>query len=87
MRQPAAHHFHQPREDGFGGWAKVLVPPDGAGTAIALQLSQTHPGCWQPSDWRTLAHREGSFSMPNSTCRDESARGRQGSAPEVTPLA
>ena len=29
------------REDGFGGWAKVLVPPDGTGTAIALQLSQT----------------------------------------------
>src|SRR5580704_17953718 len=31
------------REDGFGGWAKVLVPPDGAGTAIALQRSQTPP--------------------------------------------
>lgn len=31
------------REDGFGGWAKVLVPPDGTGTAIALQLSQTPP--------------------------------------------
>ena len=31
------------REDGFGGWAKVLVPPDEAGTAIALQLSQTLP--------------------------------------------
>jgi catechol 2,3-dioxygenase-like lactoylglutathione lyase family enzyme len=31
------------REDGFGGWAKVLVPPDGAGTAIALQLSPTPP--------------------------------------------
>ncbi len=29
------------REDGFGGWSKVLVPPDGAGTAIALQLSET----------------------------------------------
>jgi catechol 2,3-dioxygenase-like lactoylglutathione lyase family enzyme len=29
------------REDGFGGWAKVLVPPAGAGTAIALQLSDT----------------------------------------------
>jgi catechol 2,3-dioxygenase-like lactoylglutathione lyase family enzyme len=29
------------REDGFGGWANVLVPPDGAGAAIALQLSQT----------------------------------------------
>lgn len=31
------------REDGFGGWAKVLVPPDGAGMAIALQLSQSPP--------------------------------------------
>jgi catechol 2,3-dioxygenase-like lactoylglutathione lyase family enzyme len=31
------------REDGFGGWAKVLVPPDEAGTAIALQLSETQP--------------------------------------------
>lgn len=31
------------REDGFGGWARVLVPPDGAGTAIALQFSQTPP--------------------------------------------
>ena len=29
------------REDGFGGWAKVLVPPEGTGTAIALQRSQT----------------------------------------------
>jgi catechol 2,3-dioxygenase-like lactoylglutathione lyase family enzyme len=31
------------REDGFGGWAKVLMPPDGAGMTIALQLSQTPP--------------------------------------------
>jgi len=31
------------REDGFGGWAKVLVPTDEAGTAIALQLSHTRP--------------------------------------------
>jgi catechol 2,3-dioxygenase-like lactoylglutathione lyase family enzyme len=31
------------REDGFGGWARVLVPPGGAGTAIALQLSETPP--------------------------------------------
>jgi catechol 2,3-dioxygenase-like lactoylglutathione lyase family enzyme len=29
------------REDGFGGWANVLMPPDEAGTPIALQLSQT----------------------------------------------
>jgi predicted enzyme related to lactoylglutathione lyase len=31
------------REDGFGGWARVLVPSAGAGTAIALQPSQTPP--------------------------------------------
>ena len=31
------------REDGFGGWATVLVPPGGPGTAIALQTSQTPP--------------------------------------------
>jgi catechol 2,3-dioxygenase-like lactoylglutathione lyase family enzyme len=31
------------REDGFGGWAKVLVPPEGDGAAIALQISQTPP--------------------------------------------
>ncbi len=28
------------REDGFGGWAKVLVPPAEAGIPIALQFSQ-----------------------------------------------
>jgi kynurenine formamidase/predicted enzyme related to lactoylglutathione lyase len=31
------------RQDGFGGWANVLVPPDGAGIAIALQRSETPP--------------------------------------------
>jgi len=31
------------RQDGFGGWLNVLVPPGEAGTAIALQLSQTPP--------------------------------------------
>jgi catechol 2,3-dioxygenase-like lactoylglutathione lyase family enzyme len=31
------------RADGFGGWAAVLVPPGGSGTAIALQRSQTPP--------------------------------------------
>ncbi|MGH3150702.1 MAG: VOC family protein, partial [Streptosporangiaceae bacterium] len=31
------------REDGFGGWARVLAPPDGTGTAIALQASQGPP--------------------------------------------
>jgi catechol 2,3-dioxygenase-like lactoylglutathione lyase family enzyme len=34
---------YQLRDDGFGGWANVLVPPNGAGTAIALQLSETSP--------------------------------------------
>ena len=29
------------RQDGFGGWLNVLVPPGEAGPAIALQLSQT----------------------------------------------
>jgi catechol 2,3-dioxygenase-like lactoylglutathione lyase family enzyme len=32
------------RSDGFGGWATVLQPPDGApGTRIALQRSETPP--------------------------------------------
>jgi catechol 2,3-dioxygenase-like lactoylglutathione lyase family enzyme len=31
------------REDGFGGWARVLTGPGEAGTAIALQLSRTPP--------------------------------------------
>lgn len=31
------------REDGFGGWAKVLMPPDGEGAIFALQTSQTPP--------------------------------------------
>ena len=31
------------REDGFGGWSKVLVPPGGTGPMIALQASQTPP--------------------------------------------
>jgi catechol 2,3-dioxygenase-like lactoylglutathione lyase family enzyme len=34
---------YQAREDGFGGWAAVLVPPGGTGTMIALQLSETPP--------------------------------------------
>jgi catechol 2,3-dioxygenase-like lactoylglutathione lyase family enzyme len=29
------------RTDGFAGWALVLTPPDGPGTPIALQLSET----------------------------------------------
>ena len=31
------------REDGFGGWPTVLMPPDGNGLPIALQLSETPP--------------------------------------------
>jgi len=31
------------RRDGFGGWATVLVAPDGAGPSIALQRSVTPP--------------------------------------------
>jgi catechol 2,3-dioxygenase-like lactoylglutathione lyase family enzyme len=34
---------YQVREDGFGGWAAVLVPPGGTGTVIALQRSETPP--------------------------------------------
>jgi catechol 2,3-dioxygenase-like lactoylglutathione lyase family enzyme len=32
---------YEVREDGYGGWAMILVPPDGvSGTPIALQTSQ-----------------------------------------------
>jgi catechol 2,3-dioxygenase-like lactoylglutathione lyase family enzyme len=31
------------REDGFGGWSIVLVPPTGSGTMLALQQSDTPP--------------------------------------------
>ena len=31
------------RADGFGGWATVLTAPDGSGTGIALQRSETAP--------------------------------------------
>src|SRR5215472_868197 len=34
---------YEVRGDGFGGWARVLVPPGGTGTMIALQTSQTVP--------------------------------------------
>lgn len=35
---------YEVRRDGFGGWATVLIPPDGgAGTKIALQRSETPP--------------------------------------------
>lgn len=33
----------QVRDDGFGGWARVLVPPGGTGPLIALQVSETPP--------------------------------------------
>jgi len=29
--------------EGYGGWTNVLVPPDGVGTPIALQRSETPP--------------------------------------------
>jgi catechol 2,3-dioxygenase-like lactoylglutathione lyase family enzyme len=31
------------RDDAFGGWARVLEPPGGTGTRIALQFSETPP--------------------------------------------
>ncbi len=31
------------REDGFGGWARILAPAAGTGTMIALQISETPP--------------------------------------------
>jgi len=34
---------YEVREDGFGGWPTVLVPPGGAGTKIAPQPSKTLP--------------------------------------------
>lgn len=35
---------YPPRTDGFGGWARVLSPPDGVpGVPIALQASATPP--------------------------------------------
>jgi catechol 2,3-dioxygenase-like lactoylglutathione lyase family enzyme len=47
--RPRAERFwsaalgYRVREDGFGGWAKVLEPPGGTGTMIALQTSETLP--------------------------------------------
>ena len=47
--RPRAERFwsaalgYRVREDGFGGWSKVLEPPGGTGTMIALQTSQTPP--------------------------------------------
>jgi catechol 2,3-dioxygenase-like lactoylglutathione lyase family enzyme len=47
--RPRAEEFwcaalgYRVREDGFGGWAKVLEPAGGPGTMIALQRSETPP--------------------------------------------
>ena len=47
--RPRAEEFwcaalgYRVREGGFGGWARVLEPPGGTGTLIALQPSQTPP--------------------------------------------
>ena len=47
--RPRAEEFwcaalgYRVRDDGFGGWARVLEPPGGTGTMIALQLSETSP--------------------------------------------
>ena len=38
--QALGYTVHQ---GGFGGWATVLVSPDGSGTKIALQRSETPP--------------------------------------------
>ncbi|HMH90964.1 MAG TPA: VOC family protein [Streptosporangiaceae bacterium] len=50
------------RTDGFGGWATVLAPPDGAGTPIALQLSETpaadYPRLHLDLHVRSLAEQE-----------------------------
>jgi predicted enzyme related to lactoylglutathione lyase len=34
---------YEVRRDGFGGWAVVLTPRDGAGVKIAMQSSRTPP--------------------------------------------
>jgi catechol 2,3-dioxygenase-like lactoylglutathione lyase family enzyme len=34
---------YEVRRGGFGGWSTVLTAPDGTGTKIALQRSQTAP--------------------------------------------
>ena len=34
---------YEVREGPFGGWARVLAPPDGTGPVIALQLSDQPP--------------------------------------------
>jgi catechol 2,3-dioxygenase-like lactoylglutathione lyase family enzyme len=34
---------YERHQDGFGGWANVLMPPPGRGAPIALQTSDTPP--------------------------------------------
>jgi catechol 2,3-dioxygenase-like lactoylglutathione lyase family enzyme len=34
---------YERRDDGFGGWSMVLVPPSGAGAKLALQTNDTTP--------------------------------------------
>ena len=47
--RPRAEEFwcaalgYRVRDDVFGGWVRVLEPPTGTGTMIALQLSETPP--------------------------------------------
>jgi len=47
--RPRAEEFwcaalgYRVRDDGFAGWARVLEPPGGTGTVVALQLSETLP--------------------------------------------
>ena len=47
--RPRAEEFwcaavgYRVREDRFGGWARILEPPAGTGTIIALQTSETPP--------------------------------------------
>jgi catechol 2,3-dioxygenase-like lactoylglutathione lyase family enzyme len=47
--RPRAERFwsaalgYRVHEGGFGGWSRVLEPPGGPGTMIALQISQTPP--------------------------------------------
>ncbi len=47
--RPRAEEFwcaalgYRVREDRFGGWGRILEPPGGTGTMIALQASETPP--------------------------------------------